>query len=121
MKEMLPRIVTIVCHDDGRGHFDIHIGEHLVQMLSWDEMLGSIAAITHPQLGPTKEGLVPGYARLEHIDALLFNNPRWREMCPRADKEVVAGLIEATGNVEDAIKTRAAEWRKENGFEEVGE
>ncbi len=108
-----PVIVTIVCHDDGNGDFDIHVGEHLVQHLGWDEMLGSIAVLTHPQLGPRRHGIVPAYARLEHIDDLLFRAARWREMCPPKDKEVVAGLLEAAGNTEAAIETRAAVWRAE--------
>lgn len=124
-----PRIITIVCHDGGNGDFDIHEGEYLAQHLCWHEFLGSIAVITHPQLGPTKIDLKPTYARLEHIDSLLYGQPKWREMCRPADKEVVGGLIEATGNHEAAIKTRAAEWRKDNDlpvdddpmFQEVGE
>jgi hypothetical protein len=114
MSETKPPVtISIVCHDGGAGHFDIHVGEHLAQHLSWDEMLGSIAVITHPQLGRNKAGLVPGYARLEHVDDLLYAKVRWREMCPRADQEVVAGLIEATGNTEAAIEVRAAAWRAE--------
>jgi hypothetical protein len=114
------RIITIVAHDSGNGDFDIHVGERLITRLTWDEMLGTIAVITHPQLG-NQTSPIPPYARLEHIDDLLYAKVRWREMCPRADKEIVAGLIEATGNTEGAIETRAAEWRKENGFQEVGE
>lgn len=115
-----PRIFTIVAHDNGNGDFDIYEGERLVQHLCWDEMLGSIAVITHPQLDAQSGTVVPRYSRLEHIDDLLYTKVRWREMCPRADKAVVASLIEATGNTEGAIQMRSDEWRRENGLEEVG-
>lgn len=115
MKERKPRIFTIVAHDNGNGDFDIYEGERLVQHLCWDEMLGSIAVITHPQLS-NHTSPIPSYSRLEHIDDLLYAKARWREMCPRANKEVVVGLIEATGNTEAAIEVRAAEWRKDNNL-----
>lgn len=116
-----PRIITIIARDNSNGDFDIHEGEKVITRLAWDEMLGTIAVITHPTLSGVRPMPVPPYSRLEHIDDLLYGQPKWREMCRPADKEVVAGLIEATGNTEAAIEVRAAQWREENGFKEVGE
>lgn len=64
-----PRIITIVARDDGKGDFDIHEGENVVAHLAWDEMLGSIAVITHPQLGASRPN-VPPY-RMQHIDEAM--------------------------------------------------
>jgi hypothetical protein len=110
-----PRIITVVISDG--GEYAVYEGERFTGLLCWDEFLGTIAVITHPQLG-NQTSPVPPYARMEHIDDLLYAKG-WREICKRADKEVVAGLIEATGNVEGAIQTRAAEWRRDNGFQET--
>lgn len=44
-----PRIITIVAAAD--NHFTIHEGERYCPGLCWDEMLGSIAELTHPAIG----------------------------------------------------------------------
>jgi hypothetical protein len=41
--------ITITVHED--HHFTIIEGERVANMLAWDEMLGEIAALTHPKLG----------------------------------------------------------------------
>jgi len=45
-----PRTITIVAKDNGRGLFDVHEGERYVTHLCWDELLGTIARLTHPKL-----------------------------------------------------------------------
>lgn len=74
------RTITVVIRDD--AHFDIFEGERLVTDLTWDESLGTLAVITHPQLRLSR-GTVPPFARLQHIDQfidqMLYYSRRRRE------------------------------------------
>ena len=45
---MTTRVITIVCR--GGNDFDVHEGEAYSGLLCWDEMLGQIASLTHPQI-----------------------------------------------------------------------
>lgn len=68
MKAKRVRTITVVIRDD--SYFDIFEGERLVTDLTWDESLGTLAVITHPQLGLSR-GMVPPFARLQHIDQFI--------------------------------------------------
>lgn len=65
MKATQIRTITVVIRDN--SYFDIFAGERLVTDLCWDEFLGTIAVITHPQLSLVRD-IVPPFARLQHID-----------------------------------------------------
>jgi hypothetical protein len=68
MKAKRARTITVVIRDD--AYFDIFEGERLVTDLTWDESLGTLAVITHPQLGLSR-GTIPPFARLQHIDQFI--------------------------------------------------
>jgi hypothetical protein len=47
------RIVQVVINELGsypRPSYSVHIGEHYLDRLNWDEMLGTVARLTHPLL-----------------------------------------------------------------------
>lgn len=44
------RTITIIV-EDGPCGFDIFEGDRHTDRLAWDEMLGQIAAMTHPKIG----------------------------------------------------------------------
>lgn len=46
------RTITIIVHDG--NHFDVHEGERYCDRLCWDEMLGTIAELTHPKIGEAR-------------------------------------------------------------------
>jgi len=52
----MSRTITIVCF--ARGGFDIHEGERYSGLLSFDEMLGEVVRLTHPQLGDSHYGML---------------------------------------------------------------
>lgn len=46
------RTIVIVCRDDTAGNsFDVHVDTSFATDLTWDELLGQVAVLTHPQLG----------------------------------------------------------------------
>lgn len=63
----MTRTITIVCREG--NDFDIVDGERVCDRLCWDEMLGTIAELTHPRIGQARyrmtdaDGIV---ARIEH-------------------------------------------------------
>lgn len=48
----MSRTITIVVHEGNRC--DVHEGERYHEGLCWDEMLGTIAELTHPALGKAR-------------------------------------------------------------------
>lgn len=44
-----PRSITIIAR--GGNDFDVHEGERYAHRLTWDEMLGVVAELTHPAIG----------------------------------------------------------------------
>ncbi len=64
------RTITIVAIDG--NHFDIHEGERYVTRLTWEEMLGSIAEITHPRIGASRFDMKSAD---EHVERFIkYNN-----------------------------------------------
>jgi hypothetical protein len=70
------RTITIVCH--GGNDFDVHEGERYSGRLCWDEMLGQIASITHPEI--TR----PRYP-METPEENAARFERWRAMRARRE------------------------------------
>lgn len=52
------RTIVIVI-DDSQSHFDVHEGTSFVDQLTWDEMLGTLAVITHPTLNKLQPRVPP--------------------------------------------------------------
>lgn len=48
----VPRAITIYCI--GGNNFTVQEGEALCDRLCWDEMLGTIAELTHPRIGQAR-------------------------------------------------------------------
>lgn len=53
----MTRAITIYCGTRGTGLFHVHEGERYTGDLCWDEMLGEIAQLTHPEIGHTRYGM----------------------------------------------------------------
>lgn len=71
---MTTRIITIVCR--ASNDFDIFEGESYVSRLCWDEMLGSVAELTHPRIGAARYSLM---TREQHEDReALYRIQAWR-------------------------------------------
>lgn len=51
------RTITIVCGRNGTGLFAVHEGEAYVTHLTWDEMLGEVAQLTHPKIKSSRYGM----------------------------------------------------------------
>lgn len=70
-----PRIITIV--QTGGNSFSVHEGERFCDRLCWDEMLGTIAELTHPAIGGARYRMLDADQFLEeqqrHIDAMNRN------------------------------------------------
>lgn len=64
----MARTITIVAHDG--NNFDVHEGEQYVAHLTWDEMLGQIAHMTHPEIAR------PRYT-METPEQLEARKARW--------------------------------------------
>lgn len=62
----MTRTITIVISDE--HEFCIHEGRAIVDRLCWDEMLGTIATLTHPTMNKA-EPRIPPY-RMTNIDTL---------------------------------------------------
>ena len=45
---MMTRTITIICREG--NDFDVQEGERIAPKLCWDEMLGTIAELTHPSI-----------------------------------------------------------------------
>jgi hypothetical protein len=60
------RTIVIVVRDS--NDFDVHEGTSYIDRLCWDELLGTIATLTHPTLN-TLEPRIPPY-RMRSLDAL---------------------------------------------------
>lgn len=45
---MANRTITIIVRE--RGGFDVHEGERYSNELTWDEMLGQVASLTHSEI-----------------------------------------------------------------------
>lgn len=52
------RIVMVVIK--GANHFDVHEGESYADHLTWDEMLGCVAELTHPEVDGARFMKTPG-------------------------------------------------------------
>lgn len=50
------RTITIVCR--GGNDYDVFEGENYCDRLCWDEMLGTIAELTHPKIGSASYRMV---------------------------------------------------------------
>ncbi len=61
---MATRTITIVVHDG--NHFDVHEGERYCDRLCWDEMLGTIAELTHPRIGEARYRMSTPEERQKH-------------------------------------------------------
>jgi len=46
------RTITIEIHDP--NNFTVHEGDRYCDRLCWDEMLGTIAELTHPRIGEAR-------------------------------------------------------------------
>lgn len=68
------RTITIVC---GKGHglFAVHEGEAYVTHLTWDEMLGEIAQLTHPRICESRYGMATPE---EHIERSRLTQERMK-------------------------------------------
>lgn len=97
---MKPRTITIVCH--GPNHFDVFEGEDFCNRLCWDEMLGQIVHLTHPQITGARYGMTD----VDRYQLYLERNKRRMA-------EVNAENAEEAGDTEAAIEARAAAWRAE--------
>jgi hypothetical protein len=64
-KDEMTRTITIVCHE--RGCFDVQEGEKVCDGLAWDEMLGTIAELTHPKIGSGRYWMVGGDDLVERM------------------------------------------------------
>ncbi len=52
---MIKRTITIEIHDDGAsGDYTVREGDRYCPKLCWDEMLGTIAELTHPRIGQAR-------------------------------------------------------------------
>jgi hypothetical protein len=49
---MSTRTITITVHDD--NDFDVQEGECICDRLTWDEMLGTVALLCHPDIARSK-------------------------------------------------------------------
>jgi hypothetical protein len=94
------RTITIVCH--GSNHFDVFEGEEFCDWLCWDEMLGQVVHLTHPQIKDARYGMTDA-------DRYLLR----KEQHNRRMAEINAENAEEAGDTEAAIEARAAAWRAE--------
>ncbi|HXR88823.1 MAG TPA: hypothetical protein VN750_00925 [Steroidobacteraceae bacterium] len=104
------RTLMIVCR--GSNDFDVFEGERYVNRLTWDEMLGHVATLTHPAIPHERQarGLF-GMQDADRYQRIQEARRERQENRPLA--EYVADVKEAAGDAEGAINARAAAWRAE--------
>jgi hypothetical protein len=106
------RTITLVCR--GPNDFDVFEGEAFVNRLTWDEMLGHVATLTHPAI--PHERRQRGLFGMQDADRYQRIQDLHRERQARRLAEEVAAVAEASGDTEAAINARSAAWRNQQGI-----
>ena len=101
------RTLMIVCR--GPNDFDVHEGERYASRLTWDEMLGQVAELTHSGIKRARYGMYTMEEQMK-IHPWMFESA-----AERAARN--ARLAEGSGDAEAAIEARAAAWRAEQNQE----
>lgn len=101
------RTLMIVCR--GPNDFDVHEGERYASRLTWDEMLGQVAELTHSGIERARYGMYTMEEQMK-IHPWMFESATERA-ARRAQQ------IEECGDAESAIEVRAAAWRAEQNQE----
>lgn len=82
----MARTITIVAH--GHNHFDVFEGETYSDHLTWDEMLGQVAELTHSAINRAR---YPMRTPEERLDEIVRHNERMAELAAqRASEEGTA-------------------------------
>lgn len=84
---MIKRTITVEIHDDGgSGDYTVREGDRYCPRLCWDEMLGSVAELTHPRIGESRYRMLTAGERAERerkqqacIEANMRTAGRWTE------------------------------------------
>ena len=99
-KHETPRVITIVCK--GPNRFDIHEGEHFVDRLCWEEMIGHVAVMTCQFVADNQRQR--GLFGMTDVDR--YQRARdWNS--PLGSSRSLRALDEAT------FQQRVSEWREE--------
>ena len=78
----MTRVILIEIHGDGTGGgYTVHEGDRFCDRLAWDEMLGTVAELTHPSIGKARYRMETAE---QHAERQRAHRERLAEMARRA-------------------------------------